>query len=185
MLNKIDSLIKLIDDLKIQVILYQFGVPAIASHKVREYLGIANATHIVVPTNEPNKMYKVELSDCISYLEKNSKLTISYLNLPLKAALLDLGDELSQMKYLHKNATLEFLRHIRNGIAHGNKFNIQSLKRPASFNELTINTSLNNQKVMGDMHGEGFLSLSSAFQLIDAVKAEVIYFQNNAHNNKI
>jgi hypothetical protein len=42
----------------------------------------------------------------------------------LSGALLQLGDALSQKKYFDHAPELELIYHIRNGVAHGNRFNI-------------------------------------------------------------
>jgi hypothetical protein len=53
----------------------------------------------------------------------------------LAGALLILGDELQAQRYFDRGPDLEFVRHLRNGVAHGNRFNIHdgSLARPARF----------------------------------------------------
>jgi hypothetical protein len=53
----------------------------------------------------------------------------------LGGALLTLGDELADAGYFDKGHDLEFVRHLRNGIAHGNRFNLRGSEpvRPAYF----------------------------------------------------
>lgn len=43
-----------------------------------------------------------------------------------KGALLELGDALAEHDYLDRSPPLEFVRHLRNGIAHGNRFEIRN-----------------------------------------------------------
>lgn len=53
----------------------------------------------------------------------------------LSGALLTLGDELARASYFDKGPDLEFIRHLRNGIAHGNRFHFvgNQPSRPAHF----------------------------------------------------
>lgn len=49
----------------------------------------------------------------------------------LKSALLEVGDALSRNNYFDNAPELEFVRHVRNGIAHGNRFHITDANRLA------------------------------------------------------
>lgn len=44
-------------------------------------------------------------------------------------ALLSLGDELKKHKYFDRGPILEMIYHLRNGVAHGNRFNIDDKGR--------------------------------------------------------
>lgn len=59
----------------------------------------------------------------------------TYVRLWLAGALLTLGDRLAVEKYFDQGPDLEFVRHLRNGIAHGNKFHFtpDEPRRPAHF----------------------------------------------------
>jgi hypothetical protein len=53
----------------------------------------------------------------------------------MTAALLTLGDELAQVGYFDQGPDLEFIRHLRNGVGHGNRFHFLhgEPRRPAHF----------------------------------------------------
>jgi hypothetical protein len=53
----------------------------------------------------------------------------------ISGALLQLGDALSAQQYVDHGPDLEFVRHLRNGVAHGNRFTFRhdEPRRPASF----------------------------------------------------
>ncbi|MFL5739879.1 MAG: hypothetical protein ACJ75B_06650, partial [Flavisolibacter sp.] len=63
-------------------------------------------------------------------------------------AILTLGDTLAQNHYFDRGPVLELIRHLRNGVAHGNKFNIKNpeilnefparLRDPITENQLTF-----------------------------------------------
>lgn len=92
----------------------------------------------------------------------------------LAGAILQLGDELQGVQYVDKRPDLEFLRHLRNGIAHGNRFNLRhnEPRRPAHFTgaagllpdgvtsvpsgtTFEITPALNGQPVLFDFIGPG------------------------------
>jgi hypothetical protein len=87
----------------------------------------------------------------------------------LVGALLALGDALKQHGYFDHAPELELLRHLRNGVAHGNSFRIDNPKELTKFpahNRLAwvksdskavfeITPSLQNQPVLFDFMGPG------------------------------
>lgn len=85
----------------------------------------------------------------------------------LVGALLRLGDELAQHQYFDRAPELELLRHMRNGIAHGNRFHITEPRRLMRFpahNRLAwvreaevfeITPSLDGTPVLFDFMGAG------------------------------
>jgi hypothetical protein len=97
----------------------------------------------------------------------------------LGGTLLTLGDELARESYFDTGPDLEFVRHLRNGIAHGNQFNLRrgEPRRPAHFtgpdrrgmpdgkitppgqaNTFEITPGLHGQKVLFDFVGPGDIS---------------------------
>jgi hypothetical protein len=91
-------------------------------------------------------------------------------------AFLNLGDALSRNNYFNRCPVLELIRHLRHGIAHGNRFNIKVpeslIKYPANnFNlmadialQLEIKHELNGTKVLFDFLGPG-----DAYALLQSV----------------
>jgi hypothetical protein len=94
----------------------------------------------------------------------------------LAGAILELGDELDNVGYGDHGPDLELLRHLRNGIAHGNRFNLLhgEPRRPAHFTgaagllrdgvtsvtsgtTFEITPALNRQPVLFDFMGPGDL----------------------------
>ena len=86
----------------------------------------------------------------------------------LVGSLLAVGDALAERDYLDHAPVLELLYHLRNGIAHGNKFNIDKggLKRLKNYPahnkmakvkiaEFEISESLNGKPVLFDFMGPG------------------------------
>lgn len=87
----------------------------------------------------------------------------------LSGALITLGDQLAQYNYFDRAPELELVRHLRNGIAHGNRFridNLASLLKYPAHNRLAwvrgdkktlfeITPSIQGQKVLFDYAGPG------------------------------
>ena len=80
-----------------------------------------------------------EIAYDLTHAIRNVRLTSSYRDaydrLWLAGALLALGDRLDDEDYFDRGPELEFVRHLRNGIAHGNKFHFLHGEplRPAHF----------------------------------------------------
>lgn len=68
------------------------------------------------------------IAQSAAYHETHNRLWMS-------GALLTIGDALGEAKYFDKGPDLEFVRHLRNGVAHGNQFSLRrgEPKRPAHF----------------------------------------------------
>lgn len=61
-------------------------------------------------------------------LAKSDELIVSQLDIIwFSGSLLLIGDELSKQNYFDRAPILELIRHLRNGIAHGNRFKIDNL----------------------------------------------------------
>src|SRR5205085_11438992 len=79
-----------------------------------------------------------------------------------RRTLLTLGDTLAASGYFDHASELELVRHIRNGIAHVNRYNIESRgakglsKRPAH-NHLTANGAAFQIEVVSALHGRQVL----------------------------
>lgn len=75
-------------------------------------------------------------------------------------ALLTLGDALAKYDYFDRNPVLEFIRHLRNGIAHGNKFKIDkpdNLKKFPAHNRNAINKSTANYEITPELQNQPVL----------------------------
>ncbi|MGO9781002.1 MAG: hypothetical protein ACLPQY_14720 [Streptosporangiaceae bacterium] len=110
-----------------------------------------------------------EITTTADYQETHDRLWLG-------GALLILGDELAKESYFGRGPDLEFVRHLRNGVAHGNQFNLLNgePRRPTHFtgpdqrgmpdgtitapgqdNTFEITSGLHGQKVLFDFMGPG------------------------------
>ena len=89
--------------------------------------------------------------------ETINNTTWDYVGVFLMATVTLIADRLSRNSYFNKTPELEFLRHVRNAVAHGNRFNIRSdePKRPARFRGFEISQSLNGTELFWQFIGPG------------------------------
>ena len=97
----------------------------------------------------------------------NPVFNLNFLGSQFMTILSWLGEELSKNGYFDKSPELEFFRHLRNGISHGNTFNLLNgePQRPARFTQFEIMPSLHGQPVLFE-----FISTGDLFDLFDHVK---------------
>jgi hypothetical protein len=71
------------------------------------------------------------LSDFLKLAPKKATITAEFPRVWLTGSLLAVGDALARHDYFDRAPELELIRHLRNGIAHGNLFKIQKVEHPA------------------------------------------------------
>lgn len=184
-------LLNIIDRSKAPIAAFNLGLAVCLNEAARQRLGILDNGSVQLTTNacpilhpDPKDQgrilqagqYTLSIKPSLEFIKKHRRTTFDFLGLPIKSALLDIGDALKEHNYLDNEPALEFFRHIRNGIAHGNRFNIKSLTRTAKFKNLTIDLPLHGTKVLPDWEGGGFLHLGDCLELIDTVRNEVVRF---------
>jgi hypothetical protein len=109
----------------------------------------------------------IRLWDSIQLVRNNPGFNLDFLGSQLMVILSWIGDKLSENGYFDKSPELEFVRHVRNGIAHGNRFNFLhgEPRRPARFRDSEITPALEGTPVLFE-----FLSTGDVFDLLDYIK---------------
>lgn len=105
-----------------------------------------------------------DYGNLVKELRSNDSFNIEYLGMLVQTAFINIGDELSRNGYFDKAPVLEFIRHIRNALGHGNKFHFLG-KEPSRAAELrgrALSKQLNGQQVFFD-----FMALGDAFDLLE------------------
>lgn len=118
-----------------------------------------------------NSYYEgIKLWDAIHSVRGNAGFNLDFLGSLFMTILSWVGDELSKNGYFDKSPELELFRHLRNGISHGNTFNLLNgePRRPATFKGFEITSALHGQGVLF-----GFMSTGDLFDLFDHVKAHL------------
>jgi hypothetical protein len=106
----------------------------------------------------------------------------------LAGALLTLGDALSSHRYFDHAPELELVRHLRNGVAHGNRFNIdqrgaQTLARWPAHNRLAwVKSDTVTFEITPSLHGSEvlwqFMEPGDVVSLLQAVNVYLIRVGN-------
>jgi hypothetical protein len=103
----------------------------------------------------------------VDQLRSNSSFNIEYMGLLVQTVFLNVGDELARHSYFDRTPELEYFRHIRNALGHGNKFHFTGKEpvRPASFRGRMLSSALNGQSVVFEYMGPG-----DAMDLLDHIE---------------
>jgi hypothetical protein len=118
-----------------------------------------------------NSYYEgIKLWDAIHSVRGNAGFNLDFLGSLFMTTLSWVGDELSKNGYFDKSPESELFRHLRNGISHGNTFNLLNgePRRPARFKGFEITPALHGQGVLFE-----FMSTGDLFDLFDHVKAHL------------
>jgi hypothetical protein len=85
-------------------------------------------------------------------------------------ALSAIGQSAAENAYFDRSPELEFLRHLRNGVSHGNRFNLHpgQPSRTASFKSFVIDASLNGSPVLFE-----FISTGDLMDLFDHLEGHL------------
>lgn len=113
---------------------------------------------------------RIRVWDSINLIRGNSQFNLDFLNSMFMTTLCWVGNELKKNKYFDKTPELEFFRHLRNGVSHGNRFNFQG-KEPR------LKSEFKGFKITRDLEGQAvlfkFMSTGDLFDLFDVIKAQL------------
>ena len=112
----------------------------------------------------------IKLWDSINLVRGNAGYNLDFLGSYFMTILSFVGNKLSENRYFDKTPEFEFFRHLRNGVSHGNRFNLKygEPRRPAKFKGFKITPALEGQPVLFE-----FISTGDLFDLLDHVKAHL------------
>lgn len=151
----------------------------------RHEIGVLKISHTLGSTDtkftEFETHVNIDLKAVMNHFEINKKDNITFVTSVVNSSIIFISDMLdSHNLYGYKSKgeiirdsvspEIEFLKHIRNGIAHGNKFTIAKghPKFLAHFNKLNISQDLNGKKVLGSFTG-GVLDFGDIIELFDKI----------------
>ena len=113
----------------------------------------------------------IKLWDAIHSVRGSAGFNLDFLKSLFMTTLSWVGDELTAKGYFDKTPELEFFRHLRNGISHGNRFNLIRFNEPirlARFKGFEVTAALDGQPVLFE-----FISTGDLFDMFDHVKAHL------------
>ena len=171
----------LIDRLKGHFALAAVGLSLVSSPTAERHLneiGIVLDDPIQLRQRDSHD-YHLPIRDAVELASHDPERQRAVLDAWLEMAILRIGDELGQQHYFDKAPVLIFLRRVRNGLAHGNKFDPQPPNAgaktngwqslPARYGGLEI-TWESQGRVLGS---GGLLKRGDALGLLDAVAAHL------------
>ena len=120
--------------------------------------------------NDGTKHPPLDIHESVARIRDNPHYNLDYVGVFLMATVTLIADRLSRNSYFNKTPELEFLRLIRNAVAHGNHFNLKpdEPKRPARFQGFEISQSLNGTELFWQFMGPG-----DVLDLLDEVQFQL------------
>lgn len=112
----------------------------------------------------------IDVWKSVHAVQKNPQFNLDYLRAHLGTMISWIGHNLKENKYFDEHPLLEFFKHIRNGISHGNTFTFLGKEpaKPARFRGFEITKSLNGQCVLFD-----YIEAGDVMDLLDEVKVHL------------
>ena len=112
----------------------------------------------------------LDVQASVARIRGNPQYNLDYIGVFLMATVSLVADGLSRNSYFTKSPELEFLRHIRNAIAHGNCFFLKpgEPRRPAHFKNFTISPALQGTEVFWK-----FMKPGDMLDLLETVEAQL------------
>jgi len=132
-----------------------------------EAKGFDKGSKIRLGKHDGSYYRNINFWDSINFVRNNNKFNLDFMGMQLSTILLSVGHELKKHHYFDKTPELEFFRHLRNGISHGNKFDFKhgEPRRPAKFKNFEIASSLQGEDVLFK-----FIKPGDLFELFDHIK---------------
>jgi len=112
----------------------------------------------------------LDIHESVRRIRGNPQFNLDYVGVILMATISLVADRLSRNAYFNKTPEPEFLRHIRNAIAHGNRFHMRSdePRRPARFHDFEIAKSLEGTRLFWD-----FMAPGDVLDLLQEVESQL------------
>lgn len=178
--------------------LKRLAVARMAQHLATGYYAFVVAHHVAVnpvsinslspayPTGKlarkDDTVHTINLRYYPNLLREDRSLQGDFLRLWVTRALLSLGDELSKHGYFDHAPILELIYHVRNGIAHGNRFHIvgkgrQRLANYAAYNRYAaVKSPLRTlYEIMPNLTGPVLFDFMGAADVIDLLQSVEIH----------
>ena len=118
----------------------------------------------------------LDVADSVRRIRGNPQFNLDYVGTFLMATISLVADRFSQNHYFTKSPEFEFLRHVRNAIAHGNRFHLRrdEPRRPAYFRGFEVSKALQGRELFWEFMGPG-----DALDLLDEVERQLRRLQSS------
>lgn len=163
----------LIDRLKATYVASSTGLLLLNAPELSQWLaqyGVDVGSTVRLGRRDNSYYEGLDVHQSLALVQGDPAYNLDFLRSLFITVLSILGDALARNGYFDKTPELEFVRHLRNAVSHGNKFHFTSggLSRSAQFGALVITGSLQDQPALFEFIGPGDL-----FALFDHVAAHL------------
>ncbi|MGI8729323.1 MAG: hypothetical protein ACR2LK_04940 [Solirubrobacteraceae bacterium] len=117
-----------------------------------------------------NSYYGIDVWESLDAISGEADFNLFFLAVWFMVVLSAVGDTATQYGYWDRTPELEMLRHLRNGVSHGDRFHLLrgAPKRPARFKNFEITPALHGSPVLFE-----FMSTGDLFDLLDCIDANL------------
>lgn len=161
----------LITELKDHFVLSTAGLPLILSPHRQSFMdqvGVAAGDEIDMTLGFGRERYAFQLEPALDRVQRRPDIQFNVVRAWAELAALKVGREMKLNNYFDKRPLFEFLRHVRNAVAHGNRFDVRKVDRPAVFEHHEVREDMNGAVCIG-----GELKTAEVFALLDEVAVEL------------
>jgi hypothetical protein len=136
---------------------------------LNEY-GIDPGSTIELGRLDGSRYTSLDVYKSVGRIRGNPQFNLDYIGVFLMATVSLIADGLAQNSYFARTPELEFLRHLRNAISHGNRFHFRHGEptRPASFRGFTITKQLEGKRPFWE-----YMAPGDALDLLDEVELQL------------
>ncbi|EID79760.1 MULTISPECIES: hypothetical protein [Rhodococcus] len=165
----------LIDRLKSHFVLSVVGLPVLVHDRREEFLqmaGVDMSDPVSLNSGEGNERYILPIKESLDAVQTDRTMQMNLVRSWAELSVLKVGQEMKNAKYFNDHRPIfEYLRHVRNAVAHGNAFHFQGsnpVKHPASFRSHHIDT-----RMEGTICVSGELKVGEVFLLLDDIASDL------------
>lgn len=145
--------------------LYLFNHPQIFDFL--DATGVDQGSTVVLRKKDGSKYDDLDVYEAIERIRGNNRYTLDFIRNIHITKIIRVGDHLSQNDYFDKAPVLEFFRHLRNAVSHGNEFTFygDEPRRLARFGDFELDDSLNGTTALFD-----YIDPGDVMELFDEVE---------------
>ena len=168
-----DEIADMIDTLKGYYVAATMGLLVLNHPKLSELLlelGFDPGSTTSLGRKDGTKYAGLDVYEALGATRGSAGFNLDYMGALLTVFVSWVGDALAENLYFDETPELELFRHIRNGLSHGNRFELHpgQPKKPAQFGSFKITRSLHGENVLFEFMGPG-----DVFDLLDHVNGHL------------
>lgn len=165
------ELVKIIEEYEVISTVQQYGVVFIAHPKRTLFEEIMENEPTTIAYNGRTGETFVDLRAALSKYDSDSLYNLDFLNRSFIPSVVFIHDLIVNSEFNKNTPEYEFLRHIRNGFSHGNRFHFigDQPNNTASFENLIITKKLQGITVLHD-----FVFIGDVIKLIAFIKKDIL-----------